>query len=559
LGDFYFESDRIGILEEGDWIPDQDDLYLKNISIEYRGYPGKHPKNNTIRVYFDNGKINEGRWDYIQGETGEIKVETYADEDERIGFSVIITDTANDEIQREVFYFFVDGTPPPGIRNLRVHADSYNDNNYYDNDHEVFVTWTLVDDTGPGLMEYRYCLDEYSFHDYNVTHGFFSMNISGVGQHTIWLWGVDNIGIPGSSDRFDFWIDTEPVKFHYPDIEPGMPLNVSENSYDLTIRITDDVSGVNKGTMEYRQTVAKGAFSDWKTFNYPSWSYHDILITMNIQLDLNYTNQIQFRAEDLSSNGIVESGIFLIDVVLVDPVTLEQGGPLNGSYLYESALLKWSMIPSMSGSESYKVHLISPDGSNLIYETINRYYEVDIAMAGEWKWFVEAEMGGHSFFSEERTIIAVSSDMGISIPISMSITRGDGLVIPISINNELQIPLMINIRLTDSSFDVINGTGNHYIDPEETNTTHITFDTNDLEIGEYTLQFKITDDLGRSLTHDFVLKIEPGKDVIDDPDEENDILFWELVILIGIVTLVAIVSLIIYVRSKISRGNNPEE
>ncbi len=557
LGEFDIETEWLGEVQEGDWIPKGDNIYLKNISLEYKGFPGLHPRNNTIRIYFNYGTRHEGRWDYIQGETGEIMIQIEGYDDQRLEFNITVTDTSNNEIMRTSRYFFLDATPPPGINNLRVHADSYNDNNYYDDDHEVFVTWTLVDDPGSGLMEYRYCLDKFDSQPYNITYGFFSLNITEVGKHRIWLWAIDKLGLPGNADMFDFWIDTEPVEFLYLDLQPGVLFNASGNTHDLIVWVRDDVSGV--GMIQYRQTVSDGVFSEWMDVTQRGPSNLNTSIILNLQLGMNYTNQIQFRAEDLSRNGVVESGIFQINGMDPNAIALKLLDPPNFDYAYGSVLLRWKMTPSTVVGAHFKVHMISPDGSDLVYETDNTYFTANIEMEGTWRWSIEVVIVGYSFTSDVRAFRSISTEMDISIPTKIAIEKGNDIVIPVVLRNDLDIELGMEITKEDGEPVVVEGLGNHDLGPSENLTVNLMVNTSFLNVGIYPLHLMITDDFGRTSDHSIILEIELDDETIRSGPKKSDTLFWLLVILSAIVIMIGVGVTVFFFYSKTSAEEGMEE
>ncbi|MGA1872507.1 MAG: hypothetical protein ACMUHY_02450 [Thermoplasmatota archaeon] len=560
IGGYAISTVMQGLVSDGDWIMRGDTLNVTNISVSFRNRSDLHPLNGTVRVYLNNGKFTETRWDYRAGEIGELSVKIEGEDGERVNVSLILTDAANNEFRRFEHWFLVDGTPPYKVRNLRIHADDYNDANiHFDNDHEVFVTWNPPEDEGIGVAGYRYCLDVLNFPGGdNSTESFFTMVIPDVGKHRLWLWAVDGMGFSGSPDIADFIIDTQPVNFSYPDIDPSVQHNVKGDSIEMEIAIHDDLSGVDLMNIQYRHKGLSGNYSPWTDIHYPGGDNIDVIIGLNLGLDLGVVNHIQVRANDLADNGFVESGEFLImpvdpDIILVDLIS-----PSNGSYEYKDADLVWRIRPDDIGYAVNKLHLFPPDGSHFISDEDDTTATVDISVEGIWRWYVEIEVGGHIFRSEERTIRSIPLEMDVSIPTKMGVEKGRDLIVPVHIHNDVGTSCWIKVVVEQYRGKLLNVPRDRVLDPDENITLEVRFDIGELEVGTYNFMFSVEDEFGRSGRYSMKLEVEdPG--IVEPTPKEDDGLFWALVILAMMAVIITLGVFVLFFFRSPSPDGEPEE
>ncbi len=142
------------------------------------------------------------------------------------------------------------------------------------------------------------------------------------------------------SELFQLKVDSEPVGFR--DIFPST--NVWWPSTTVTVNITlfDTTSGVDLNTIYYRYSKNNGInWTDWTKYTPEPGQIIDdgreVHISIVLELPEGDQNLIQFRANDIAGNGVIESEKYVIKVNTKPNVIISS--PESGAVFYENDVI----------------------------------------------------------------------------------------------------------------------------------------------------------------------------------------------------------------------------
>jgi hypothetical protein len=235
------------------------------------------------------------------------------------------------------FYYFVDTDLPDPPQDLEVRADSDIDTLVgYDNDPEVFVTWSPASDPTSDVVGYMY-----NIYDGGGTgDGWFTPNTQVVfdglslGWNTIYVWSVDSANNFGPSVSYSVLYDVDAPTFGVPNPSPGSWVNTNNVNYEITL-LDRDGSGVRGRTVEYSISYDGGiTFSSWEPTNLRR-DGQQITVKLFMNFREGEDNHVRWRAKDVSGNGYVESDVFQVkvDTVPLTYKTATPSAPVDSSYV----------------------------------------------------------------------------------------------------------------------------------------------------------------------------------------------------------------------------------
>ncbi|MBN1389064.1 MAG: hypothetical protein JXA22_00295 [Candidatus Thermoplasmatota archaeon] len=276
----------------------------------------------------------------------------------------------------------IDPFKPMPPQDIRVHADSYEDRSTsYDDDMEVYVTWSPAEDQESGILGYYVSnFDPMADGTRGAAKWVGSPDTSTkvtfdrMGIQKVWVWSVDKAGNPSNPNFAITNIDSDEVAFS--EFAPGNQVWINTHTPITSILISDgEGSGVSAKDVQYCTSItSKDEYTSWVTTKVAR-DAQEMRISVKDTFVNGKSNWIKYRAKDLAGNGWTESGDFNLWV--------DEETPLFINFVpyeteYQNAR---SVVVSLDVSDQHGAR----EGSGIRTDTIEfRYSTGGKEMFGDW-------------------------------------------------------------------------------------------------------------------------------------------------------------------------------
>ena len=209
------------------------------------------------------------------------------------------------------------------------------------------------------------------------------------GVHTLYVWALDNVSRAGPWTEIPFIIDLHKVQIQEISPDPNVLVNTTSTSYEFRLTLSDELSGVDLSTVEYRQSLPNRQYSEWKMYDAGTGKASILEINTTLELVPGIKNLVQFRARDMAKNIISESRVFQVNsfpdlaVPSAWPLT-----PLAKSQAKKDVTLTWKGAYYDMDRLTYQVHVIGPKGNEMVKEVSGTSYTFRVKAPGEYRWFI---------------------------------------------------------------------------------------------------------------------------------------------------------------------------
>ena len=301
-------------VQSGDWVRSNKTLEFTGLKLIYDGtenFPSEfgvepfYPPNDACHIEMMN-TLNELSTDYdisgrdiwLLSRVGTMPL-TILYESEIVGIKP-------ENILRDIpdFYIHVDTDTPGTPSGIRIHADSFDDDQVIvDNDGELYVTWEKATEYNSGIDHYELIVNGDDSNIITVDQEFAKINTSDTGDVMIEVRAIDRVGYVGDYGSNSIFIDDQTLTYSgfTPDPEDDIWFNTLKPQVMVTV---SDVGGraVIGETVEYQVSHDNGEiYSDWIDAN-QMLRAKDLMIKVNPDLVEGDQNLIRFRASDEAGN-----------------------------------------------------------------------------------------------------------------------------------------------------------------------------------------------------------------------------------------------------------------
>lgn len=540
-------------VEDKGWLFGRTDLTVSNFTVSFKDATSISPGNGTYRVWMTTSAGDSSYWDYIPNTEGAVTCPINGEDNEIFTVWLNLTAIDGTVLHSKDFSYKLDLDPPMAPTWAAVRADSITDDVIgLDNDNTVFLTWGHIFENGSGLKGVCYSLDNNSWPaEVNLTNEFVEMNILTEGQHTFYIWAIDNTSRAGPYITANVSIDTHMVNFEKMLPDPLLPLNVTAGTVTITVTITDEVSGVDPDSVEMQYSLPDRSLSDWMQVDLPDGDLNNLTFSVTHQLIPDMKNVIGFRATDLAGNDIRTSTRYGISYYpgLATPQA-HNFGPENGIEVTGEVEFAWEGGFINPLNLSYQVHVVDPLGGEHVFETVNEFYHFTPLYPGSYEWWLVSLADGLTNQTAKMTFTYVASTISASVMGTYEADQGDEIAVTISLENPLSIPLNLSLSIMgDDGFAIKNGSSIS-IEAGSDMDPIISLITTEVAAGQFTLSLNITDDYGRYAILDIQIKLNEvviDDKPIEDDDEGPSLLIF---IIIGIIVLLIIIGIIAFMLMR---------
>lgn len=364
IGDLSLHGAVQGELESGDWVQFGELITVSGLKIVYQGTTDVFPPSGSydLELYFNkdlNSTITLAPGETINFTVPAAEAEYIKD---KSVYDLNISGI-NEEIgegPKVSWKLNFDGDAPGAPPGLMFHADDFDDQRIlYDDDLDVYVTWSPSNEEDSGVKTYYWSYDNNEGtrigDPLNVTE--IQLTLPQTGINTIYVWAEDYVGNIGLAAEASILIDDQGIDFTI--ISPNLNETIPYTSVEIEINMTDiGGSKIIPETVQYRYTFNGQADEMW--IGSDPWEYlpdlwgqgpQDTLqFSVNIGVDTiklsdSDENFIQIRARDgagamyLSSvyNIKVDTSLRFPEVTLLSP---EDGATFDDA---EDVLLQWEV------------------------------------------------------------------------------------------------------------------------------------------------------------------------------------------------------------------------
>jgi hypothetical protein len=548
------------------------DLTVHDFKIAFSDHPDVQPKTGGLKATLENQFGDRGEWEYVYNTSGVVSVPIKGVDKQSVWYYLNLTTTEDEVLNSLQFFFKIDLDPPAMVEGVKVRADSVEDDVYFtDNDAIVYLTWDGVFENGSGLKGICYSLDENLWPaEENLSLEFQEIQIMQEGPHKIYVWAVDKTNRVGPYFEGTITIDSHRLRFE--DLNPSRQVNVTYTKFVVSLRITDDVSGVDVSSIQVKYSLQNKALSDWIPMDLngepplpvrvveeiASGVSNNVTISVTFDLVPGIDNLISFRAKDISDNGYKESPIFIIYCnpgQAIPRATLVE--PLEGADMGGETTLTWKGYYINPLNLTYELHVVDPLGTEDTYPVSTTSYDLDLPQPGVYKWWVVAKADGLSNKSLERTFINYLDFAKVTIPELVDVTIGYEVAVEMTIKNRLQVPVDMTITLDDPKGMAIMEGGELSLESGESKTLYLVLNTSGASAGSFKLPLNVSDSYGRYVIYQLQIKAVNEKDEtpVDTDDEEG----FPLELLLGIIGAVAVIVVLLAIVLLILKKKKEEK
>jgi len=552
------------------------ELTVYDFKIAFSDHPDVQPRTGGLKATLENQFGDRGEWEYVYNTSGVASVPIKGVDKQSVWYYLNLSTTDDEVLNSLQFFFKIDLDPPAMVDGVKVRADSIEDDVYFtDNDAIVYLTWDGVFENGSGLKGICYSLDDNLWPaEENLTMEFAEIQILKEGEHRIYVWAVDRTDRVGPYFEGVVTIDSHRLRFE--DLNPGRQVNITYTDFVVSLRIADDVSGVDVSSIQVRYSLPSKDLSAWIPLDLngepplPVTVVEDVSsgvsknVTISVKFDLvpGIDNLIIFRANDISNNGLRESPIFIIycNPGLATPrATLTS--PLEGADMGGETTLTWKGNYINPLNLTYDLHVVDPLGTEEVYQLTGTSQNLDLPNPGIHRWWVVAKADGLSNSSLERTFVNYLDLARVTIPELVDVTIGHEVAVEITVKNRLKVPLDMTISLDEGKGMSIMEGGVLSLEAGESKTIYLVLNTSGVNPGSFKLPLNVSDSYGRYEILDLQIKAVREKDDITVDSDDDEKLPMELLLgIIGaVVALIVLLIIVLLVLKKRKEEKEKEE
>ncbi|MGA1848090.1 MAG: kelch repeat-containing protein [Thermoplasmatota archaeon] len=548
------------------------DLTVHDFKIAFSDHPDVQPKTGGLKATLENQFGDRGEWEYVYNTSGVVSVPIKGVDRQSVWYYLNLTTTENEVLNSLQFFFKIDLDPPGMVENVKVRADSIEDDVYFtDNDAIVYLTWDGVFENGSGLKGICYSLDDNLWPaEENLTMEFAEIQIIQEGAHKIYVWAVDKTNRVGPYFEGTITIDSHRLRFV--DLIPAKQVNVTYTDFVVHLRITDDTSGVDVSSIQVKYSLPSKDLSDWVPMDLndepplPVKVVEDISsgvsnnVTLSVSFDLvpGIDNLISFRANDISDNGYRESPIFIIycnpNQAMPRASLVE---PLEGADMGGETTLTWKGYYINPLNLTYDLHVVDPLGNEEVYPVAGTSYQLDLPHPGVHTWWVVAKADGLSNSSLQRTFINYLDFARVTLPDLVDVTIGYEVAVEVIMKNRIQVPIDVSIALDESKGMSIMDGNELSLEAGESKTFYLVLNTSGVSAGSFKLPLNVSDSYGRYQV--FQLQIKAVKEKDDTPVDSDEDEAFPMELLYGIAGAVAALVILAVIVFMILRKKKEEK
>ncbi len=566
LKEYHFGTPLQSSVTPGGWLWGRTQLTVDSFTVAFDGAPDVSPRTGDLTVEFIDSKGHSGIWTYELNTTGSITLPIEGADKEVITYELDLKRDGTDLLDRNTFQFRLDLDPPSEVVNATLRADSVTDKMVrMDNDRdELFLTWDEVIERGAGLKAVCYSLDVNLYpSDLNQTVKFFNIHESVDGHiiegfHTLYVWAIDNVSRAGPWTEIPFVIDLHKVLFQELSPDPAVLINTTEATYRFSLVITDELSGVDLSTIEYRQSMPDRQYSAWKRYDAGTGNSSRVEIDVDLDLVPGIKNLVQFRARDVAKNIIGESRVFQVNsfpdlaVPSAWPLT-----PANKAQVNKDIVLTWKGAYFDMDRLSYELHVMDPKGNELVRTVSGTSFTLRVKAPGSYRWFIVAMADGLTNKSAESTFAFSPAFVKVVVPTTNEVTIGKEVAIQITLTNSLETSVNLTFALPEpKGFRLDEGMSQSLSSLQE-KAVFIVLNSSDATAGNYKLLLRVSDDFGRSATFNLSMVVTDPVIVRPDDDEGGeDLPLWAIIA--AVVLILAIIGAVLFFLMR-KKGREEDE
>jgi hypothetical protein len=532
-------------------------LNVRDLDVSFKDWPEIYPASGHFLITLEDAYGNRDEYSYLTGEMGNMSIPIIGDDNQWVDFYLNLTTNTYEVMNSIKITFRLDLYPPGMVEGAVMRADGFDDELVLvDNDPNMFFTWDNIIETGSGLKGVCYSLEANMWpEEANLTNEFKQIFIGNEGVHTMYVWALDKMDRAGPVTELEVFIDSHQI--FYTDPNPPVQANVTYGSFTASITINDELSGVDLDTIFYRYSLPNKQLSDWIKYEVEGNSSTSIRVSVDLDLVPGMVNLVQFKARDIAMNDVRESAVMKIhyDPELIVPKA-ELKGPADGYEAITKADLSWEGDYINPENLTYEVHVILPNGSEVMIPVDGVTFEFIPKVPGDHDWWIVSIADGkrnesiHRFFSYQPDFI------DITFPANAEVTIGYELPLDISLKNTLEVDVDINIVGVSRDFTIMEG-GSYSLSPGETATGYLILNSSAAQKGGYKIFINVTDSYGRY--HKFEVQLTVSEEIIDTPDDETPDEGLPMALIAAIAAGVLILVLIIIVVLARRKGTEEEE
>jgi hypothetical protein len=307
-------DDSRGItVSNGGWVAGNEVLHFSGVHREYFGLGPELVPPDFIKA----GVIDQAGVKYF-GNVPDLDLNVIVDAVfPQMSFKLIMDNvTAKHDLtpleMKAEFFVRIDSDKPGIPGDLKIFADQLTDNAQdYDNDPEVYLTWTDAVDASSGVAYYHISVNKDQRHASakdvftapKGTNAWVMKNLP-KGINKIYMWSEDNVGNDGGDVFTTIRIDTDdPVTFQ--DYYPNTGVWITNRNPSCSIRINDIITGVDPRTIEYEFTTKGEAdlTGSWQSIQESYAPDNSLYIVVTGWFQSGKLNYMRFRAKDVAGNG----------------------------------------------------------------------------------------------------------------------------------------------------------------------------------------------------------------------------------------------------------------
>lgn len=339
-GSMLVEDPRGRQIRNGGWVQGDEILHFTGVHREYLGLGDEVTPPDFIRI----GVQDQAGIKYFS-ENSDLDLHVVVDAAYPQMIYKLIFDnvTASQDLTpieyKAEFLVRIDSDLPGIPGDLRIYADSLEqDPRDYDDDPEVYITWTDAVDASSGVAYYyisvnrpkRTAIPSQVFMVPKGTNAYRLTNLP-EGINNIYMWAEDAVGNTGSDVFTRVRIDMTPVYF-----EGFYPLSsewITSLRPACSIWVNDTNTGVDPLTIEYEVSTEGevGLIGEWEPLQETYTPDNSMYIVVTGWFRNGKDNWIRFRAKDVAGNGYAESGAYNVWID-ASPPTYRLLSPVESEY-----------------------------------------------------------------------------------------------------------------------------------------------------------------------------------------------------------------------------------
>lgn len=540
-------------VSDGDWLFGKTDLTVSGFKVSFTDDVSVSPDSGNLRVNMITSAGDSSYWDYILGEDGTITVPVNGVDREILHVWLNLTDMEGTLINSQLFSFKLDIDPPTAPSWIKIRADSRLDENTgIDDDNEVFLTWGTVFENGSGYKGMCYSIDHNDWPEVvNLSMEFPDPFNLGEGEHTVYIWAVDNTSRAGPVINSSIIIDTHMVIINEMTPDPMVQFNITQPTFTFSVNIIDELSGVDLETIQYQQSQPDRSLSDWMDLVITADDLNNVTFSLTLDLVPGIKNIFGIRATDLAGNPLKESMKY--GVVYEPGLSTPQAGglgPEDGQSTTGIIELSWNGNYINPLNLTYELNVEDPLGTVHVYDLSAVKYRFTPTYPGIYTWWVVSKADGLTNQTAKRTFVFSTDTLGSSLKNQPTATVGNDAAVEITISNPLDIELNFTLSLLNENGFTFKGDTSYNLSGGAQETIIIALGTVGKAAGTFNLKLNISDEYGRISFLDVQVKLEPEEDTGGQNEENDDGPPIFLFIIIGIILLIVIIVIVVLVMRR---------